>query len=249
VHFNAYVETDKPMGCEVLYVTQSALASELSAAIAENGLINRGGKKRTDLFFLNHTAEKAVLLEVAFVDSQADADIDRRQFNSICESIAEVLSGEEIEDEDGEEIIPPTPDVLFRAIGTCSYFGGPNDTGVSASEGLAFHYEINEANQHLFLPLQPKNTTGLARRLNAKAVMYVACRWDYSVTPKTMLAGPNVALVRATRTGRELTAFPADWGPHEEKTGRAADLSPALMDALDIVTDDEVEVIYPYLED
>src|SRR6187455_212061 len=34
VHFNAYVETDKPMGVEVLYVTQAELAGELSNAIA-----------------------------------------------------------------------------------------------------------------------------------------------------------------------------------------------------------------------
>ena len=33
-------------------------------------------------------------------------------------------------------------------------------------------------------------------------------------------------------------------GPHET-TGRVADISPGLMEALDIETDDEVEVIYP----
>jgi hypothetical protein len=45
-----------------------------------------------------------------------------------------------------------------------------------------------------------------------------------------------------------LTAFPADWGPHES-TGRVADLSPSLMADLGLLTDDEVEVIYPYEED
>jgi hypothetical protein len=42
-----------------------------------------------------------------------------------------------------------------------------------------------------------------------------------------------------------LTAFPADWGPHEN-TGRVADISPGLMDDLDLKTDDEVEVTFPY---
>jgi hypothetical protein len=51
------------------------------------------------------------------------------------------------------------------------------------------------------------------------------------------------AIVRAAN-GREFHAWPADWGPHQD-TGRVADLSPALMDALDITTDDEVEVLYP----
>jgi hypothetical protein len=113
---------------------------------------------------------------------------------------------------------------------------------VDADEGLAFIYEYEDA-PHLFLLEQPPGTTGLARRLNPN-VFYVACRWDYDVTPKDVLASPSVqALVRAK--GREFYAWPADWGPHEEQTGRAADLSPALMKALDVTTDDEVEVLYP----
>jgi hypothetical protein len=110
---------------------------------------------------------------------------------------------------------------------------------------LAFFSEITEANQHLFLPLVPAGTTGLARRLNSRAVHYLACRWDYSITPKELLRGPDMALVRNIRTGEELTAWPADWGPHQD-TGRVADLSPALMFDLELTTDDEVEVIYPY---
>ena len=120
--------------------------------------------------------------------------------------------------------------------------------GVSSSEGLAFHATLNETNQHLFLPFQPAGTSGLARRLNPY-VHYIACRWDYDATPKEMLAeSGQVALVRAPATGRELTAIPADWGPHEEKTGRAADLSPSLLKDLGIETDDVVEVIYPWRE-
>ena len=41
VHFNAYEQVEKPMGTEVLYVTQSALAGQVSAAIASCGFINR----------------------------------------------------------------------------------------------------------------------------------------------------------------------------------------------------------------
>ena len=42
--------------------------------------------------------------------------------------------------------------------GKCSWFGGPNDKGVSPSEGLAFIYELDDA-PHLFLPQQPPGTT------------------------------------------------------------------------------------------
>ncbi len=81
-HFNAYQTTSKPMGCEVLYVSQSELASEVSAAIAGAGKWpNRGGKKRTDLAFLNNTNEPAILLEVCFVDSSSDADSYRKLFD------------------------------------------------------------------------------------------------------------------------------------------------------------------------
>jgi len=134
---------------------------------------------------------------------------------------------------------------LFKATGKMSYFGGPDDTGVSASEGLAFHYGITEKNQQLFLPLQPAGTSGLARRLNP-FVPYVAVRWDYAKTPKTMLAESGQrALVTSVATGRSALAWPADWGPHQD-TGRVADLSPGLCEIIGVETDDTVEVIYPW---
>jgi N-acetylmuramoyl-L-alanine amidase len=93
VHFNAFEPTDKPMGTEVLYVSQNTLANQLSSAIAAQGFVNRGGKKRTDLYFLNHTSMPAVLLETCFVDSSADANIYGKKFDEICKAIATVLSG------------------------------------------------------------------------------------------------------------------------------------------------------------
>ena len=91
------------MGVEALFVTQSALAGEVSAAIADAGdLIDRGAKKRTDLFFLNNTAMPSILIETCFVDSSADAEIYQQQFDAICEAIASVLGG-------AEEITDPPP--------------------------------------------------------------------------------------------------------------------------------------------
>ena len=241
VHFNAYVETAKPMGVEVLYVTQSALASQMSAAIARCGFVNRGGKKRTDLFFLNNTEMPAILLEVCFVDSEADAEIYNDNFLNICDAIADTLSGE---DDIAGETPPPSSQALFEATGTCSSFGGPDDEGVSPSEELAFIHEMDQA-PHLFLPYQPEGSSGLARRLNPY-VHYVACRWDYDKTSRDMLTD-KVALVRAPATGIALTAFPADWGPNAN-TGRVADLSPGLMTDLGIGTDDVVEITFPFNE-
>jgi N-acetylmuramoyl-L-alanine amidase len=125
--------------------------------------------------------------------------------------------------------------------GRASWFGGPQDTGVSPSEGLAFIFDVSDA-PDLFLPEQPPGTTGLARRLDP-AEYYVACRWDYDQYPKPSLL-EHLARVTAKKTGRSFLAAPADWGPNEN-TGRVADLSPGLMEALDISTDDEVTVEYP----
>ena len=126
--------------------------------------------------------------------------------------------------------------------GKVSWFGGPSDTGVSPDEGLAFIYEYEDA-PHLFLEQQPPGTTGLARRLNPK-VHYVACRWDYGITSKSFLLD-NKVIVHAPSTGKQFEAYPADWGPHQD-TGRIADISSGLMDALGIATDDVVEVLFPF---
>jgi N-acetylmuramoyl-L-alanine amidase len=240
MHFNAYETTSKPMGAEVLYVTQADLANEVvDGIVAASGLINRGPKKRTDLFFLNNTAMPAILTETCFVDSKADATIWQSKFNQICAAIAGAISGEAV------EAPPPEMAGEYRAVGRCSSFGGPEDTGVSPDEGLAFISEVEEKPE-LFLPYQPRGTTGLARRLNPY-IHYIACRWNYDVTSREELRA-GVAMVRSLRTGIELKAFPADWGPHED-TGRIADLSPGLMEDLGITTDDEVQVVFPYLEE
>ena len=129
----------------------------------------------------------------------------------------------------------------MKVSGKVSWFGGPMDEGVSPDEGLAFIYDVSDA-PYLFLPEQPPGTTGLARRLNPE-MPYVACRWDYDELSKETLLDV-IAVVYAPKTGRAFFAAPADWGPHED-TGRVADISSGLLQALGLETDDEVEVICP----
>jgi hypothetical protein len=248
IHFNAYQATAGPMGTECLYVTQDKLAKQVADKIAAAAFLqNRGPKKRTDLFFLNNTDKPAILIEVCFVDSQADVNLYQEHFNAVCVAIASAVSGIDIESSTPPPIAPPpeTSGSLFSVTGKASYFGGPEDDGVSPSEGLAFISAVEQAPQ-LFLPYQPSGTTGLARRLNPYT-HYVACRWDYAQTPKSMLR-EGVALVKSLKTGITLKAFPADWGPNES-TGRVADLSPGLMEDLGIETDDQVEVNFPTSEE
>ena len=251
VHFNA--SNGQGHGTEVFYTSSAGheYADAICDAICEaTGLTNRGAKNDDSiggLYFLSHTNEVAVLLEICFGDNENDCITYYDEFDNICEAIDRAICA--VGDHDDGDIAPPEPEppstVLFAASGTCSTFGGPDDTGVSPSEGLAMWYEPDEC-PWLMLGKQPSGTTGMARRLDP-AVFYVACRFDYSVTPKEMLRGPQMAMVTNADTGVMRLAHIADWGPHEEQTGRAADLSPGLADSLGVGTDDEVTVMYPYL--
>ena len=232
VHFNAYMETEGGMGTECLYLTLDDVANRVAMAISEaSGLINRGPKKRSDLYFLNGTTEPAILIEVCFVDSTTDVEAYQRNFEDICQAIADVASEPERYNTS-----------VLRAKGKVSWFGGPEDTGVTPSEGLAFLYDV-EDKPEVFLDSQPPGTTGLARRLDPDTY-YIAMRWDYDQFPKDRLAGNEIAMVRSTKSGKHHYAHPADWGPHVD-TNRVADLSPKLMEVLGLNTDDEVEVVYP----
>jgi hypothetical protein len=128
--------------------------------------------------------------------------------------------------------------------GKMSYFGGPNDHGVAADEGLALFEQSDTAKyQRLFLATQPAGTTGLARRLNPE-VHYIAMRWNYDLTTRAYLRDARV-MVRNPETEREAFAQPVDWGPNI-KTGRIADLSPSLAEYLGLKTDDQCVVTVPY---
>ena len=244
IHFNAYIETTAAMGTECLYLSQAELAKQVANAIASVGFKNRGAKKRTDLYVLNKTEMPCILIEVCFVDSQADADLYHERFDRVCSVIAGAIAGDET-DTKPEPEPPSQPDAVpvLEVRGKVSHFGGPQDTGVTASEQLAFlHFDDAP---WLFLPEQPPGTTGLARRLDPN-VPYLAMRFDYSIYSKAMLASMDyAALVTAPKTGRSFLAWPSDWGPHID-TDRIADISPGLMQALGIQTDDEVEVVFPF---
>lgn len=158
VHFNAYETTSKPMGCEVLYVSQSTLADSVSEAIADAGdFIDRGPKKRTDLYFLNNTNKPAILLETCFVDSKADVDLYHQHFELICSAIAQSVTGQSIDVPPPEVERPPVQPgeppahttlkkgstgqdvvILQRALGVLPAdgdFGSITDTWVRAFQG------------------------------------------------------------------------------------------------------------------
>ncbi|MET0710195.1 MAG: hypothetical protein ABWY82_25635 [Tardiphaga sp.] len=128
--------------------------------------------------------------------------------------------------------------------GSCSWFGGPHDEGVSPSEALAWwetwEQVVRDHAEGLFLDEPPPNTTGLARRLDPDE-FYIAMRWDYDEISKADLVR-TICLVRSPETSLAFWARPSDWGPHED-TGRVCDISPGLMEALGVDTDWELEIV------
>ena len=128
--------------------------------------------------------------------------------------------------------------------GRCSWFGGPDDGGVSSSENLAWwetwDQVVRDKAEGMFLDEQPVDTTGLARRLDPTE-FFIAMRWDYEEISKTDLLR-TICLVRSPETGKSFWARPADWGPNSN-TGRICDISSGLMEALGVDTDDELEIV------
>jgi uncharacterized protein (TIGR02594 family) len=141
---------------------------------------------------------------------------------------------------------PPKPTRVgrsFHAQGTCGTFGGPNDTGMEADEGLALFpsaKQMRDAGIGDYV-LADSGYPGLGRSLDPSK-NYLACRWDYAETPVSTLRDAS-ALVSAN--GKTALARPVDWGPNV-RTGRVVDLSPGLAKFLGVQTDEqEVTVIFP----
>ena len=100
IHFNANKTTDKEMGTETLYLSESGKvwAEKINAKLS-TVFKNRGVKKRTDLYWLK-CKPIAVLIETCFVDSKADTDKYLANKNKVGKLIAEAIHRSEIKEEE-----------------------------------------------------------------------------------------------------------------------------------------------------
>jgi N-acetylmuramoyl-L-alanine amidase len=220
VHFNAYQTTDKPMGTEVLYLTQVDLAGEISQAISKAArLPNRGAKKRSDLYFLNNTEQPALLIEVCFVDSSADANSYKTHFQAICKAIADVARPTDPE----AQIKNPAPIPANQTDITATVFGGTADYNVSAYDE---NKVLNDTDLYIALPDRFSGERPSVRVYNRDAgVDIVAEIWD--VGPWNI---DDPYWEKGTRpqaeTGTDMSG--------RSTNGAGIDLSPALAAALAI---------------
>lgn len=90
VHFNS--ASPSATGTECLYYDKKSLSAKMSKAMADAlGIVDRGPKERTELYFLRNTTKPAILLEVCFVTSKKDAAAYRENFEELCQAIAKVI--------------------------------------------------------------------------------------------------------------------------------------------------------------
>jgi hypothetical protein len=104
--------------------------------------------------------------------------------------------------------------------GTLSWFGGSNDTGVTATETGAITGE----------------------RLRSLRGYFAAMRFDYSQNGRTWWGSQRLLVVNPN-TGEAIVVRPVDWGPNT-RTHRLIDLSQESLRALGVSTDDEVLVSF-----
>lgn len=99
IHFNSGAEDAKgngeTTGSEVLYVNSAVLpiTNQICKNLVNIGFENRGSKHRDDLYFLNQTKAKALLIEVCFVDDKDDADLYKANRDKIARAIADGIQG------------------------------------------------------------------------------------------------------------------------------------------------------------
>jgi hypothetical protein len=127
--------------------------------------------------------------------------------------------------------------IRFKIEGKMSTFGGPDDVGVGANEGLAL-VEKSEMSLYpgFFLGEAEADAPGLARRLNPRK-FYIACRWPSDLSRSFL----QLATVQVSAGGKSAEARAVDKGP-SSSTGRVADLSPGLAKFLGLDTDNQCEV-------
>lgn len=128
---------------------------------------------------------------------------------------------------------------MSSVAGKVSFFGGNNDTGMRYSEGLAL-YEHAQADLRpdLFLPRSTDHIEGTSQRLRTSSY-YIALRFNKEIDKE--VHRHSAWKVSNPKTGQWVVASLCDYGPHEN-TGRCADVSPAIMQALRLETDDEILV-------
>lgn len=124
--------------------------------------------------------------------------------------------------------------------GKISTFGGPWDSGMTRTEGLAI-WEHHEADLRpdLFSQRASDQTEGTSKRLKCNA-LYFAYRFPKAHNRNGLQH--SVFWFKNNKNGLIIPMSLVDWGPHE-RTKRVFDISPYAAELLRVQTDDELECL------
>lgn len=93
VHRNSSPYPNQYTGVESLvynrYGEAARLAYNINTRLEELGFVNQGVNERTDLAVLNRTEMPTVLVEVGFINTDADNELFDQRFNEIAQAIAD----------------------------------------------------------------------------------------------------------------------------------------------------------------
>ena len=93
IHRNSSPYPNQYTGVESLVYNRDSIAGEMAANINEQlervGFVNQGVNERRNLIVLNRTRIPAVLVEVGFINTDADNELFDARFNEIAAAIAQ----------------------------------------------------------------------------------------------------------------------------------------------------------------
>ena len=106
IHFNkAYDVYNDPLGSEVCVHSTFDVAQRVVKGLVSLGFKNRGQKVRGNLYELNHTNMKAMIIEVCFVESVADVGLYKKLgVDLIGKTIAESIANKKITNNNESEL-------------------------------------------------------------------------------------------------------------------------------------------------
>ena len=93
LHRNAFPEPNQASGAEAFVYEDDGVKGEIAKAITDNletvGFVNRGVQERPNLVVLKRTGMPAVLIQVGYIDSEADNQLFEQNYEDVVQAIVE----------------------------------------------------------------------------------------------------------------------------------------------------------------
>lgn len=116
IHFNkAYASYNGAIGTEVCVYSKNDVAQRVVDAISGLGFKNRGQKVRNNLYELNSTKMKSMIVEVCFVEATEDVALYRKLgADTIGKTIAEAIVGTKVQAVSVSDNVEPSKEFVVR---------------------------------------------------------------------------------------------------------------------------------------